>query len=440
MTTMSYVSLSLTYRFFSVNIDGKQRQGFAKVFPHRLWREGEGRIREGTLRSVRDCIPAPCFSMTFEKPCGGVLLLSSIEQIPVVLYVRWMLSEFVREICMTLQLIHVGLGGWGSSWAEQVVAQNKDVETTAWVEIDTLALKAARQRLGLPEERCFTSLEAALKAVPAAAVLVTASLPGHVPSARTALEAGKHVLMEKPFAPSMQEAKDLVELAAAQQRTLMISQNYRYMPAARAAAQLIEQQAIGRLDTIALDFREYDNVAPFESYRHYSIWEPLLVDMSIHHFDLLRMVLRQEPVQVYCQTWNSPWSKYVEPAAGTMTITFDGGTVVSYRGSWFSTGPRTSWSGEWRMEGELGEITWAGRGETPDAVTLRLLGEEKPQSVKLPVMPLIDRQGSLAAFVQAVQSNTEPETNGRDNLKTLALMYAAIESAKLGRPVDVQDL
>lgn len=341
---------------------------------------------------------------------------------------------------MTLQLIHVGLGGWGSSWAEHVVAQNKDVETTAWVEIDTLSLEAARQRLGLPEERCFTSLEAALKAVPAAAVLVTASLPGHVPSARTALEAGKHVLMEKPFAPSMQEAKELVELAAAQQRTLMISQNYRYMPAARAAAQLIEQQAIGQVGTIALDFRRYDNALPFESHRHYSIWEPLLVDMSIHHFDLLRMVLQQEPVQVYCQTWNSPWSKYVEPAAGTMTITFDGGTVVSYRGSWFSTGPQTNWSGEWRMEGELGEITWTGRGEIPDAVKLHLVGAEKPQTVKLPALPQSDRQGSLAAFVQAVQSNTEPETDGRDNLKTLALMYAAIESAKLGRPVDVQDL
>jgi predicted dehydrogenase len=339
---------------------------------------------------------------------------------------------------MTLQIIQVGLGGWGSSWAKEVVAQNKDVETTAWVEIDASTLEAARKRLDLPQQRCFTSLEQALKKVPADAVLITASLPGHVPSARAALEAGKHVLMEKPFAPSMQEAKELVELASEQRRILMISQNYRYEPAAQAAAQLVKEQAVGALGTIHLDFRRYDNVKPFEESRHYAIWEPLLADMAIHHFDLMRMVIQQEPVEIYCKTWNSPWSKYLEPAAGTMTITFAGGAVVSYRGSWFSTAPQTNWAGEWHMEGELGEIIWTSRGEKPDEVNLRLLSG-KPRAIKLPTLPYLDRQGSLDAFVKAVRSNTEPETSGRDNLQTLALMYAAIESAKSGRPVNVQD-
>ncbi|WP_201361119.1 Gfo/Idh/MocA family protein [Dictyobacter formicarum] len=338
---------------------------------------------------------------------------------------------------MTLQIIHVGLGGWGQNWARTVVAENKDVETTAWVEIDATALEAARERLNLPADRCFTSLDEALKTVPADAVLVTASLPGHVPSARTALLADKHVLMEKPFAPTVAEARELVELAEQRGRLLMISQNYRFQPAARAAAAAVAEQKIGRLGSINLDFRRYDNIAPVAEHRHYHIWEPLLADMSIHHFDLMRLVIGQEPVQVTCKTWNAAWSKYDEPAEGAMTITFDGGAVVNYRGSWVSTAPKTNWSGEWRMEGEKGELIWTSRGELPEGAAIRLLGETELTPLALPELTALDRSGSLAAFAEAVSTNSIPETSGRENLKTLALMFAAIESAKTGLPVNV---
>ena len=332
---------------------------------------------------------------------------------------------------MPLQIIHVGLGGWGLNWFENVVSKNKNIETTAWVEIDENTLQAVQKRLDLPAERCFTSLEQALETVSADAVLVTASLPGHVPSARAALQAGKHVLMEKPFAPTVEEARELVELAEKQNRLLMISQNYRFYPAARTVAQLIQEQIIGRLGDIHIDFRRYDNIKPFVESRHYSIWEPLLVDMAIHHFDLMRLVIGQEPVEVFCKTWNSAWSKYKEPAAGSMTITFDGGAVVNYRGNWASTAPQTNWAGEWHMEGEKGLVSWTSRGELPDAVSLQLQGEEK-QPVKLLDVPSQDREGSLEAFIEAVRSNHEPETSGRRNLKTLALMFAAVESARQG--------
>ncbi len=352
----------------------------------------------------------------------------------------WALERFF----MTLQIIQVGLGNWGQNWARNIVAKNKDIETTAWVEIDPMALDEARTRLNLPSERCFLSLEEALTAVSADAVLITASLPGHVPSARAALLADKHVLMEKPFAPTVAEAQELIELAAKHKRLLMISQNYRFFPAARAAVHLIKQQAIGRLGNINIDFRRYDNVRPVDAYRHYHIWEPLLVDMTIHHFDLMRLVIGQEPVQVVCKTWNSAWSKYDEPAEGTITITFDGGAVVSYRGSWVSTAPKTPWAGEWHMEGEKGEIIWTSRGDgdlahgDDDAVVLRLLNQDDTQTIALSDIGPLDRSGSLAAFVHAVRTETVPETSGQDNLKTLALMFAAVESARTGLPVNLK--
>ena len=337
-----------------------------------------------------------------------------------------------------LRIIQVGLGGWGQSWAKSIVSQNPAVETTAWVDIDAPTLQHARQQLQLPEEHCFTSLDAALKSVEADAVLVTASLPGHVPSVETALDAKKHVLVEKPFAPSVAEAQRLVELAERQGKTLMVSQNYRFFPVVRAVTELVQQQAVGRLGVVTIDFRRYDNTKPFETYRNYHIQEPLLLDMSIHHFDLMRLVLGQEPSRVICSTWNNPWSKFVEPVTASMTIFFDGGTVVSYRGSWTSTAPRTDWDGEWSMEGEKGVLTWTGRGELPERATLHLRDEE-PHDVALPPVPYTDRAGSLNAFVQAVVTGTEPETSGRRNLATLKLMFAAIESAKQGGlPIEIE--
>lgn len=337
---------------------------------------------------------------------------------------------------MALRIVQVGLGGWGQNWAAQVVSKSKEVETLAWVDIHAETLQRAQERLNLPAERCFPSLKQALDTVEIDAVLITANLPGHVPSALEALRAGKHVLMEKPFAPTVAEAQQVVETAAQQKRILMISQNYRYYPAVRVVADLVRKQTLGPVNAVNIDFRRYDNEAPRETYRHYGIWEPLLADMSIHHFDLMRMVLGQEPQQVICKTWNPAWSKYVEPAAGAATITFDGGAVVNYRGNWVSTGPQTNWAGEWHMECEQGEIIWTSRGELPEYVMLRPRGKDA-RSIELPDYPLTDRSGSLHAFVQAVQSGQEPESSGRNNLKTLALMFASIEAARTELPVSI---
>jgi predicted dehydrogenase len=339
---------------------------------------------------------------------------------------------------MTLRLIHVGLGGWGSNWAKNVVELNKEVQTVAWVEVVPEALALAQETLKLPEERCFATLEDALARYDADAVLITASLPGHIPVTRAALQAGKHVLLEKPFAPTVAEAQEMVELAEKNQRILMISQNYRYYPAVRKVVELVNSQIVGPVTAVNIDFRQYDNTVPQATHRHYHIPHPLLMDMSIHHFDLMRLVLNQEPRRVVCTTWNPSWSKYDEAPAGAASIVFDQGTVVNYRGSWISTGEITNWAGIWHMECEKGEIVWTSRGALPESVIIRPLGKPA-ETVKLPEVPATDRQGSLAAFVAAVQTGEEPECSGRRNLYTLALMFATIKAAETGLPINLED-
>src|SRR5439155_11783806 len=294
-----------------------------------------------------------------------------------------------------------------------------------------------QQLLSISPERCFQTLESALASVEADAVLITASLPAHVPTALEALDAGKHVLLEKPFAPTLVEAQQVVEMAAKRNRVLMISQNYRFFPAVQTVTALIREGKLGSIGSVTVDFRRYKNSSEATDHRYHQVWQPLLVDMAIHHFDLMRLVLGQEPSQVSCQAWNPPWSVFVDPAAAAATITFDGGAVVNYRGSWVSPAPRTSWSGEWHIECTKGEIVWTSRDDTaPDHVTIRPLGK-RPRQLKLPEIPFTDRRGSLQAFVQAVRTGQEPESSGRDNLHSLALVYAAVEAAISRLPVSL---
>jgi len=335
------------------------------------------------------------------------------------------------------------MGGWGRDWARTVLRQDEDVELLACVDADPASLALARRELNLPSRSCFGSLTEALAETNAKtaadAVLITANLPGHVPLAVEALRAGKHVLLEKPFAPSVGEGRQVVELAARQERVLMISQNYRFFPAVRTVRDLVRSGSLGEVGAVSVYFRRYANSAEREGNRHYALHQPLLADMAIHHFDLMRFVLGQEPVDVTCHAWNPPWSKFEGPAAALATICFDGGAVVSYRGSWVSPGPKTPWAGEWRMECAGGEIAWTSRddlGASVDRVTVRPLGK-RARRLELPTGMPIDRAGSLRAFAQAVATGEQPESSGRDNLGIIELMNAAIEAATAGVPVHI---
>ena len=347
-----------------------------------------------------------------------------------------------------LRIIQVGMGGWGRDWARRVVLPDDQVALVACVDSDPHSLALARRQLdlqaysSLTRTLYFESLKAALAASDADAVLITANIGGHVPLAVEALEAGKHVLLEKPFAPSLAEARQVVELAAERGRVLMISQNYRFFPAVQSVRDLVRSGSMGDVGSVSVDFRRYANTAPRDGHRHYTLHHPLLADMSIHHFDLMRTILGQEPVEVTCRAWNPPWSNFDEPAAAFATITFDRGAVVSYRGSWVSPGPQTPWAGKWRMEFAGGEIAWTSRdnrGAGVDSVTVKPLGK-RVQRLELHKRSPIDRAGSLRAFTQAVSTGEPPESSGQDNLGSIALMCATIEAASTGMPVRVEPI
>lgn len=340
---------------------------------------------------------------------------------------------------MTLKIVQVGVGGWGQDWYKNIITKSEDFELVAVVDVEPSML-ACVQELGAKVEHCYSSVEQALESVESDAVLITTTLPYHVPVALAALHAGRHVLTEKPFAPTIEEARQVVDLAAQKGLILMVSQNYRFFPAVRTVQALVSENRVGAIHTVNIDFRRYvpQNLDP--NHRHFHLKQPLLMDMSIHHFDLMRAVLGQEPVEISCTTWNPAWSSFDEPPAGAAIIKFDGGAVVSYRGSWISSGPVTPWAGEWHIEGETGEITWTSRdniGVGADQVSIHGIGKPA-RNAPMPVLEHIDRGGSLHAFAEAINTGMDPETAGSANIGSLALTIAAIESATSGLPVKLR--
>lgn len=331
-----------------------------------------------------------------------------------------------------VRVLQVGMGGWGRNWASQVLPSVEGVERVGCVDSSAEALAAARAEGLADEQSCFADLDTAIGATNPELVLVTANLVGHVPSVRTALEAGRHVLVEKPFAATVAEAAELVELAAERRVTLMVSQNYRFYPAVRAVQRLLAGGELGEVHTVHIDFRFCTADGGAGKMAHHLLEEPLLVDMSIHHFDLLRAVLGREAVEVSCRTWNAPWTPFAGPPEGAAIIVLQGGLTTSYSASWISRVTPTPWSGDWRMELERGAVTWTSRGGPgSEKVTVWPAGGE-PHELTLPDAGPLDRAGSMTEALRAIREGDVPESSGRDNLGTLALMCAAVESARGG--------
>src|SRR6266851_2502263 len=202
------------------------------------------------------------------------------------------------------------MGSWGRNWARLVMPEVPDVELVGCVDSDPGDLELLQDELPTSRQMCFRSLDQAVDATQPDAVLVTTTLPGHAPITRAALQAGLPVLCEKPFTDTLEVAEELVGLAAARGVTLMVSQNYRFFPAVRTAAQLVREGALGDLYEVSIDFRRNDPVPPNPPIRHHTDRHPLLEDMSIHHFDLLRLILGDEPRSVSCEAWNPSWSGF----------------------------------------------------------------------------------------------------------------------------------
>ena len=338
---------------------------------------------------------------------------------------------------MTFRLIHVGLGGWGMDWERTALATIADrVTVAAIVEAHPANLERAQKQFGFNDSNSFATLTQALESVQADAVLITSPPATHMPLAIEAMRAGKHVLTEKPMATTTQDALEAIRISRETGMHLQVSQNYRYYPAPVAAVDLLRSEAVGSLARVNVDFRQWVHDAPAGEHAYYDLDHPLLSDMAIHHWDMMRMMLGCEAESVYVQRSDPTWSNFRDEASATAIVTFTNGVVVSYRGSWMSSDTPTFWAGDWKLECEQGLIQFASRqggpfGTQGDALSIRRrTGVVEP--IPLPHMPIWGRSAGVLDLIRWIETGEPSQNAAAQNLGSMAIVEAAIRSSESG--------
>jgi predicted dehydrogenase len=332
------------------------------------------------------------------------------------------------------RIIQVGVGAMGRVWADRV-AKSDRWQPVAYVDVNPDAMKGVAAECRMPAERCYTDLDRALREVEADALLDVTPQQFRKAVCTAAFKRGLPVLCEKPLADSLHNAKVLVERAAKAGVTLMVAQNYRYQPATQTAIKFIRDGKLGRVGYVGVNFHKGPHFGGFREEMAY----PLVLDMSIHHFDMMRAILGADVVAVQALSTNAPWNWNKGEATIMAQLEMSNGVAVNYFGSWVSRGAETPWNANWRFEGSDGVLLWED-DEFRFSVTKKPNKPATERPVKQVKWPVTHQPYLLQAFAEALDRGTEPETSGRDNLNSLATTYAVVRAAKQRRRVLLREL
>ena len=337
-------------------------------------------------------------------------------------------------IMTAFKALLVGAGGMGQGWAKNL-HEHSDVEIGGWIDLRPGAAAEAADKLELPKMHTGDDLGKALAEIrPDFVVDVTVPEAHHAVTLQ-ALAAGVPVLGEKPMAAGMAEAREMVAASEKAGKLYMVSQSRRYDARLHAFRRLVAEQT-GPLGILNSDFYLGAHFGGFRD----EMASVLLLDMAIHTLDAARYVSGADPVSVYCEEFNPSWSWYKGASSATALFEMTGGLRYTYRGSWSSEGKDTSWEADWRAVGPHGTALWDGHGAPSAGIVIGTEGfsrQAEPMEGEVQHDAPRGIAGSLGDFLNALQTGMAPMGECHDNIKSLAMVFAAIESAATGQRVPV---
>jgi predicted dehydrogenase len=329
----------------------------------------------------------------------------------------------------------VGAGNMGRTWGRNLAAC-EDVTIAGWIDVRLEAATEAVAALGLSDVYVGADLENAIGATRADFVVDVTVPESHCDVTLTALRHGLPVLGEKPMADNMARAREMVAAADRAGQLYMVSQSRRYNAGLQALHRLIVDE-IGPLGMLNSDFYLGAHFGGFRD--HMS--SPLILDMAIHTLDAARYLSDADPVAVYCEEFNPPWSWYRGNASATAIFEMSGGLRYTYRGSWCSEGRPTSWESDWRAVGPRGTAIWDGEGAPAAGIVVStdgFMSSTRPETPQVDTTIPTGIAGSLRDFLHALETGATPMGECHDNIKSLAMVFAAIESAATGRRIAIE--
>lgn len=336
-----------------------------------------------------------------------------------------------------MKVIQVGIGGMGNAWINTVL-QSSEVSFAGFVEVSDSVIQEQAVRYDMDRSRIYKSLAEALRSVRADAVINVTPPQFHKEVSLLAMDAGLPVLSEKPLAGTLSDAQAIVSKSNETGVLHMITQNYRYHVPTQTVKLVLDSGELGKVGAVTVEFFKGPHFGGFREEMPY----PLIIDMSIHHFDLMRFFLDSDPVSVYGRSWNPPWSWYNGDASASVSLAFANGAVVAYNGSWCSNGKETPWNANWRFECEKGVVTLV----DDEVYVQHLLGVEAGTGFRgnqyddLTLVPpvTLERQAQaylLHEFYEAVKTGQKPATTCQDNIKSLGIVFDVVQSFATGTVV-----
>ena len=329
----------------------------------------------------------------------------------------------------------VGAGGISQAWFNALRAEK--VKVVGVVDLD---INAANGRIKDFDLDCpaSTDLTSTLRTT-APDFVVDCTVPeAHCSVTCTAMRAGCHVVSEKPMAASMAEARRMVRTSEQTGKTYMVSQSRRWNARHDVVRKVVASGKIGRVTTINCDFYIGAHFGGFRDVMP----SPLILDMTIHDFDMARYMTGADPVAVYAREFNPVGSWYKGDVAASCMFEMTDGVVFTYRGSWCAEGLSTSWNGDWRIVGDKGTLVYDHDNPPVAEVVAAKTGfTRKQKAVKIPkeTLKFRDMHGGLREMLAFLRTGKTPQTECHDNIKSLAMVFATIASSAKARRIVIPE-
>ena len=320
----------------------------------------------------------------------------------------------------------IGLIGCGGITGSHLQAYRRaGYDVVALCDIVPAHAEKRRQEF-YPKAAVYTDYAELLQREDIAVVDIAAHTKQRPPIIEAAIKAGKHALSQKPFVLDLDEGERLVKLADRHGVTLAVNQNGRWAPHFSYIREAIKRGLIGEVMSAHLSVHwNHDWIAntAFNEVQH-----AILYDFAIHWFDITRIFLAdKEPQQVCAYLTRAPGQKSSPPLLAQAMIKYDECQASLAFDAFTKYGPldRTY------LAGTKGSITSTGASLSRQKVTLytakgycspRLQGTWFPDGF----------HGTMAELLRAIEEKREPLHSARDNLKSLAVCFAAAASADAG--------
>ena len=328
------------------------------------------------------------------------------------------------------------------------------VEVVGGCDNDSGARQIAKEKFGVPT--VFDDAEKMIADTLPDIVVICTPPALHVEQSFMALEAGSHVFCEKPVAETLADADKLVRAAAEAKRHVVVNNQFPYMNIHLAAKKMIGTPEFGKL--LFLQAWQIFHPDEFtEADWRGRLRRRLCFEFGIHVFSLARFFFEDEPVAVSARMPN-PLSKFESDALNLITLEFGDGRAASIILNRLSNAPERYL--DMRLDGENASIQTSIGGEVRleagihtrqrrPFVSLNFAKGGKAVLQKGTQSRIIARDGinpfaSSTAyhfnnFIDSIRSGSTPPGTVADNRRTLALVFAAYDSAEKDRTVYLKD-